>query len=77
MSCRYHLLRERAWGGGEDPEEVAEAVAEARETCALDAANRGEHQESEMARLMGITRQAVWRLQMYGLAKIRRKGRNE
>ncbi len=74
VGCAHHLYADVVNGGlrlnfpGIDPDEIPE-------TCSLDVADAGPSLHSEIAPLLGITRQAVHQIEQHALTKLARPGR--
>ena len=70
VGCRYHLaltVRQNALSLSVDS---IDQLAQLVDTCALDVADRGEHSGPEVARLLGVSRQRVARLEQVAVAKL-------
>jgi hypothetical protein len=63
MSCRYHLVHDRVSKVHKSQrmteEQVLDWLDNAQHTCALDVADMGPSEASEVARHLGITRPSV------------------
>ncbi len=71
LSCRHHLGLVRVLKTGELRLQ-ARSLEQLVETCALDAADNGEHNASDLADLLGVSRKTVHEEIASALSKVRK-----
>jgi hypothetical protein len=71
VSCRFHLWRERAEDAKNDPDGIADMIASADETCALDVAREhGPLDARSVGELLGVSNMLVLRAEWSARARL-------